>query len=94
MFCMNCGRDIPDVAQWCSACGTQVTVRPATATADGGGSAAAAAPAGTPVSLSKHIGDEVKARSKDAWAGRKLFMRSPVGGLPQSYALFEPTRAM
>lgn len=90
MFCLNCGQEIPDTAQWCSACGTHVTVRPATA----GGGGAAAAPAAVPISLSRHIGEEMKARSKDAWAGIKLFARSPVGGLPQSYTMFEPARAM
>jgi hypothetical protein len=96
MFCLNCGQEIPNTAQWCPACGTQVTVRPPVATSGGGtsGTETATAPAPAPVSLSKHIGDEVKARSKDAWAGIKLFARSPVGGLPQSYANFEPARAM
>jgi hypothetical protein len=95
MFCLNCGQEIPNTAQWCPTCGTQVTVRPSVATPGGGtGTATATAPAASPVSLSKHIGDEVKARSKDAWAGIKLFARSPVGGLPQSYANFEPARAM
>jgi hypothetical protein len=40
------------------------------------------------------IGSEVRARSRDAWEGIKLFARSPIGGLPQSYAMFDPPRAM
>jgi len=99
VFCKACGKEISDDAQWCSACGTQVGVC-STSTTPGGKSAAAAAiapessHAASALSLSKHIGDEVKARSRDAWAGIKLFAKSPVGGLPQSYAMFEPARAM
>ena len=43
MFCEHCGQEIPDVAQWCSACGTQVTVR--TTATPSRGSAAGVAPA-------------------------------------------------
>jgi len=65
MFCMNCGQAIPGTAQWCSACGTQVTVRLATvAPGRGAGAAAATAPGAAPISPSKHIGEDVKARSR------------------------------
>ena len=90
MFCQKCSKEISDDAQWCSACGTPVTVPSTSAASSGGGTATAAAPpVASALSLSKHIGDEVKARSRDAWAGIKLFAKSPVGGLPQSYAMFE-----
>jgi len=36
----------------------------------------------------------VKARSRDAWQGIKLFAKSPVGGLPESFALFDDRRAI
>jgi hypothetical protein len=100
MFCKSCGQELPNEARWCSGCGTPVTVRPDGGPSGASGASAAAAPAPDPnqaadgPSLSRHIGDEVKARSRDAWSGIKLFAKSPVGGLPQSYAMFEPERAM
>jgi hypothetical protein len=57
-------------------------------------SATAAAAAPAQVALGKAISQEVRARSKDAWQGIKLFARSPVGGLQQSFEMFEPARAM
>jgi hypothetical protein len=44
--------------------------------------------------LTDQIGREVKARSRDAWQGIKLFARSPVGGLPESFSLFDERRAI
>lgn len=46
------------------------------------------------VPLSEQLGSELKARSRDAWQGIKLFARSPVGGLPESFALFDDRRAI
>lgn len=98
MFCMNCGQQMPEAAQWCSACGAQLNnVSPKAAPAGSSAAAPAVAPAveaTAPPSLSRHIGDEVKARSRDAWGGIRIFAKSPVAGLPQSYAMFEPDRAM
>jgi hypothetical protein len=53
-----------------------------------GGGAGAATP------LSQQLKSEVKARSLDAWQGVKLFAKSPVGGLPESFALFDDRRAI
>ena len=94
MFCMNCGQDIPDIAQWCPTCGTAVAKAGAASSGGGSAGAGAAAAVAPALSVSRHIGDEVKARSRDAWAGIKLFAKSPVGGLPESYAMFDTSRAM
>lgn len=100
MFCKSCGQELSNDARWCSSCGTAVTARPAASQSTAYAVGAAVAPAPDPnqtsagPSLSRHIGDEVKARSRDAWSGIKLFAKSPVGGLPQSYVMFEPERAM
>lgn len=65
---------------------------PAPAVVLGGQPSATAIPVATPAAPT--LGSEVRARSRDAWEGMKLFARSPVGGLPQSYAMFDPPRAM
>jgi hypothetical protein len=44
--------------------------------------------------LSRQLKSEVKARSIDAWQGVKLFAQSPVGGLPESFALLDDQRAI
>jgi hypothetical protein len=49
---------------------------------------------GTATPLSQQLKIEVKARSLDAWQGVKLFAKSPVGGLPESFALFDDRRAV
>ena len=46
------------------------------------------------VPLGQQVRGEVHARSRDAWRGLKLFARSPVGGLPESFALFDARRAL
>jgi hypothetical protein len=71
MFCKNCGRKIPDIAQWCSACGTPGDDSPSYCQSVswcgcGGSSGWHAGIA----FIIRHIGDEVKARSKDAWTLR------------------------
>ena len=78
MFCRSCGRGLADNLRFCDGCG---------ADANGGG-------AGPAVPLSEQLRTEVKARSLDAWQGLKLFAKSPVGGLPESYALFDDRRAI
>jgi len=78
MFCKSCGRALADNLRFCDGCGTDVN----------GGGAGAATP------LSQQLKSEVKARSLDAWQGLKLFAKSPVGGLPESFALFDDQRAM
>jgi hypothetical protein len=78
MFCKSCGRAIAANLRFCDACGADVD----------GGAAGAAAP------LSQQLKSEVKARSLDAWQGVKLFAKSPVGGLPESFALFDDRRAI
>jgi hypothetical protein len=60
------------------------------------------ADAGSPVgngeaagaTLSQQLKTEVKARSLDVWQGLKLFAKSPVGGLSESFALFDDRRAI
>lgn len=49
---------------------------------------------GAPVPLAEQLGAELKTRSRDAWQGIRLFGRSPVGGLPESFALFDDRRAI
>src|SRR5437016_13972960 len=89
MFCRICGQAIPEGSTFCGKCGASVAIAPGVSSA-----AAAAAPAPAQVSITKSIQAEVKSRTKDAWQGIKLFARSPVGGLPQSFEMFEPARAM
>jgi uncharacterized membrane protein YvbJ len=81
MFCKDCGQQLPDQAVFCGSCGTSQ----GSAQSVGGGTAAASAAAPTPGAIGKALGEEVKARSKDAWAGIQLFAKSPVGGLQASY---------
>jgi len=50
--------------------------------------------AGSANPLAQQLKSEIKARSLDAWAGLKLFAKSPVGGLPESFALFDDKRAI
>ena len=91
MFCRECGRQVSDAATFCDGCGFRfmaVQQEPAAAGVAGGAAAAAAS------AISKQLRDELTARSHDAWRGIKLFMKSPVGGLPESYALFEEKRAI
>ena len=78
MFCKSCARPLPETLRFCDGCGAEV---------DGGSGAT-----GTP--LSRQLKSEVKARSLDAWHGLKLFARSPVGGLPESFASFDDQRAI
>lgn len=78
MFCVSCGRALADNLRFCDGCGADVN-------------RGAAAPA---VALTDQITLEMKARSRDAWQGIKLFAASPVGGLPQSFALFDDRRAI
>ena len=46
------------------------------------------------VPLAEQLAGEVKARSHDAWHGIKLFAKSPVGGLAESFALLDDARAI
>jgi hypothetical protein len=78
MFCKSCGRALAENLRFCDNCGTDVN--------DGGSGAA------TPIA--QQLRSEVKARSLDAWQGVKLFAKSPVGGLPESFALFDDRRAI
>lgn len=78
MFCRHCGRTLAENLKFCDGCGGDVN--------DGGADAA--------TGLSQQLKSEVKARSLDAWRGIKLFAKSPVGGLPESFALFDDQRAI
>ncbi len=78
MFCRSCGRSLADNLRFCDGCGADVNE----------GVAAPAAP------LAEQLKSEVKARSRDAWQGLKLFAKNPVGGLPESFALFDDQRAI
>lgn len=49
---------------------------------------------GGQVPLAEQLGAELKTRSQDAWRGIRIFVRSPVGGLPESFALFDEQRAI
>ena len=96
MYCNNCGQQMPDTSNWCPACAAPVTVRPEIGLRNVAGASGGAAPADlqpSVPSLSKQIGTEVNARSRDAWAAAKTFMKSPVGGLPEAFAMFDPERA-
>jgi hypothetical protein len=78
MFCKSCGRELADNLRFCDGCATDVN--------DGG--------AGAAIPLAQQLKSEVKARSLDAWQGVKLFAKSPVGGLPESFAMFDDQRAI
>jgi hypothetical protein len=78
MFCKSCGRALAENLQFCDGCGAAVNE----------GQAVAAVP------LTEQLKGQVMARSHDAWAGIKLFAKSPVGGLPESFALFDEHRAI
>ena len=78
MFCKSCGRALAENLRFCDNCGTDV---------NGGGTVAA-------IPLAQQLRSEVKARSLDAWQGVKLFAKSPVGGLPESFAMFDDRRAI
>ena len=78
MFCQSCGRSLADTLRFCDGCGTDLN-------AGRGGNATA---------LSHQLKSEVKARSLDAWQGVRLFAKSPVGGLQESFALFDDQRAI
>jgi hypothetical protein len=77
MFCGSCGRSLAENLRFCDGCGADV---------NGGG-------VGSSTPLSAQLKTEVKARSLDAWHGVKLFARSPVGGLAESYSMFDDQRA-
>lgn len=103
MFCRNCGKVLPPDAKICPGCGTMIastqsSVPAAATTAQGAATATAPAPVASSspaaAAIGKALGEQVRARSKDAWQGLKLFAVSPVGGLAESYAMFEPPRAM
>lgn len=99
MFCRNCGKTLPADAKVCPGCGTLMIKPEPSDNADsspsrGTSAAAAAAPALAQVDLGRAIGHEVRARSKDAWEGIKLLAKSPVGGLQESFEMFEVSRAM
>jgi len=80
MFCQSCARPLAENLRFCDGCGAEVL---------------AGASGGEPsIPLSQQLKGEVKARSLDAWQGVKLFARSPVGGLPESFALFDDQRAI
>src|ERR1017187_8106632 len=78
MFCQSCARPLAENLRFCDGCGAEV---------NSGGR-------GTATPLSQQLKSEVKARSLDAWQGVKLFAKSPVGGLPESFALFDDHRAI
>jgi len=78
MFCMSCGRALAENLRFCDACGAELIRGGASST--------------TP--LSQQLRSEVKARSQDAWQAFKLFAKSPVGGLPESFALLNDQRAI
>lgn len=78
MFCKSCGRALAENLRFCDGCGADVN----------GGVAGVATP------LSQQLKSEVRDRSIDAWQGVKLFAKSPVGGLPESFALLDDQRAI
>ena len=78
MFCKSCGRALAENLRFCDGCGADVN----------GGGAGAATP------LSQQLKSEVRDRSIDAWQGVKLFAKSPVGGLAESFALLDDQRAI
>lgn len=78
MFCKSCGRGLAENLQFCDGCGATVNEDPPVAA----------------VPFADQLKSEVMARSQDAWAGIKLFAKSPVGGLPESFALLDDQRAI
>lgn len=86
MFCKNCGKQLPDLASFCSGCGL--------AMAAAGAEAEGATLAKTGKVLGQKVGEEMKIRSAEAWKGIKLLAASPVGGLQASFESLEPARAL
>ena len=80
MFCKACGRALAENLQFCDGCGVAVNEGPALQA--------------VPLALAEQLKSKVVARSHDAWQGIKLFAKSPVGGLPESFALFDDQRAI
>lgn len=78
MFCKSCGRKLADDMKFCDGCGEDL--------------GEAKAPPVSPIA--EQLKKEVKARSKDAWEGLKVFAVSPVGGLSESFKLFDDKRAI
>jgi len=60
MFCVECGRSIPEGVRFCNGCGRQVNGPSAASPGIG----AAAMPIAAPIT--KQLTDEVRARSRDA----------------------------
>lgn len=78
MFCKSCGRKLADDMKFCDGCGEDLSE-----------------PKAPPVKpITEQLKKEVKARSKDAWEGLKVFAVSPVGGLADSFKLFDDKRAI
>lgn len=88
MFCGSCGKQIPEGSGFCPSCGAAAGsgARPAA------GAAPSAGPSGAAVQRAK-IEAQFKAGSQDAVAAIKALLKDPVGGLSQSFALFDATRA-
>lgn len=89
MFCGSCGKQIPDGSGFCPMCGA--------ATAGGAqpGAAATGASAGPSAAAAQRakIEAQLKAGSQDAMAAFMVVLKDPVGGLQQSFAMFDTARA-
>lgn len=82
MFCSDCGKQLPENSTSCTGCGKPIAKM-------GSGT-----DPGQRTNFGSMVGEEVKARTHDAWRGIKLFARSPVGGLQESFELYDTTKAV
>ena len=79
MFCVSCGQRIPDGAVRCASCGA--------ATAASGGPSATSARRARAQAL-------ITAGAHDALTALTVLRKRPLGGMGQSFAMFDPKRAL
>ena len=89
MFCESCGKQLNQSSAFCPGCGEPAKTMANTPAAHPAGAATAASP-----NVTADLTKELKARSKDVWAGVKQLAISPVSGLPSSFQSFGPQRAL
>jgi hypothetical protein len=89
MFCESCGKQLKESAAFCPGCGEVTGAKSTSHVVPPGNVPATASP-----NISADLTKELKARSKDVWAGVKQLAVSPVGGLPASFQSFGEQRAL
>jgi zinc-ribbon domain len=93
MFCGSCGKQVPDGATTCPFCGAAIPVstpNPSSSTVSTGGGVT---PSPAAAQRAK-IEAQIKAGSQDALEAIKVLAKDPVGGLGESFKLFDEKRAL